>query len=289
MKSPSCSKKAHTNKLKLKSYSPVGAMTKAYTSNLTRDQFELIEPLIPAAKPGGRPRTVDIFAVVNAILYVVVQGCKWRDIPGDLPNWSTVYTYFRNWRNDGTWQMIHDRVYGWVRADNDRPLSPSEAIIDSQSVATDTMVGEAVGYDAGKKTKGRKRHTMVDTLGLVLRVVVTAASTPERAGGKQVMQQVHQLEHKRIARLHWVWADGGYHGEAFLRWAIDTVGWLIQVVLRPEQTKGFKLLKKRWVVERTFGWWNWSRRLSKDYERSTASAETMIYLSMTRLMLRRLA
>ena len=109
-------------------------MAKAYSSNLTQDQFELIEPLIPPAKPGGRPREVDMWAILNAILYVVVQGCKWRDIPGDMPPWSTVYTYFRNWRNDGTWLVIHDRLRGWVRADSGRHQSPSEAIVDSQSV-----------------------------------------------------------------------------------------------------------------------------------------------------------
>lgn len=168
-------------------------MAKAYSSNLTRDQFELIEPLIPPAKPGGRPREVDMFAVINAILYVIVQGCKWRDIPGDLPPWSTVYTYFRNWRNDGTWLAIHDRLRSWVRADNGRHGSPSESILDSQSVSTDTMVNEAVGYDGAKKRKGRKRHTVVDTLGLVLRVVVTAASVPERAGGKQVLTKVREM------------------------------------------------------------------------------------------------
>jgi len=263
-------------------------MSKAYSSNLTQAQFELIEPLIPPAKPGGRPREVDMWAVLNAILYVVVQGCKWRDLPGDLPPWSTVYTYFRNWRNDGTWMQIHDRLRCWVRADNHRPGSPSEAVVDSQSVATATMVHEAVGFDQAKHTKGRKRHTAVDTLGLVLRVVVTAASVPEREGGKLVLQSVHQMG-AAVSRLYLIWVDGGYSGNSFLQWAMDTFRWVIQVVLRPEQTRGFILLKKRWVVERTFGWFNWSRRLSKDYERLPTSSEAMIYISMIRLMVRRLA
>ena len=263
-------------------------MPKAYTSSLSRAQFELIEPLLPQAKSGGRPRSVDLFIVLNAILYVVVQGCKWRDIPGDLLPWSTAYTYFRNWRNDGTWITLHDRIRGWVRAEAGRPESPSEAILDSQSVATATMVHEAVGYDAGKKTKGRKRHAVVDTLGLLLCVVVTAASLPEREGGKQVLKKVSQMGH-RVARLYLIWVDGGYRGPTFIAWAMDTFRWVIQVVLRPKEVKGFVLLKKRWVVERTFGWWNWYRRLSKDYERLPESSEAMIYIAMTRLMLRRLA
>lgn len=263
-------------------------MTKAYSSNLTRDQFELLESLIPPAKPGGRPRTVDMWAVLNAILYVVVQGCKWRDIPGDLPPWSTAYTYFRNWREDGTWLAIHDRLRSWVRATNGRQESPSEAILDSQSVSTATMVNEAVGYDSAKHRKGRKRHTVVDTLGLVLRVVVTAASVPERAGGKQVLTKVHEMG-AAVSRLCVIWVDGGYSGQPFLQWAMDSFRWIIWMVLRPEQSKGFVLLKKRWVVERTFGWFNWYRRLSKDYERKPASSEAMLYIAMIRLMVRRLA
>ena len=263
-------------------------MAKAYSSNLTREQFELIEPLIPPAKPGGRPREVNMWAILNAILYVVVQGCKWRDMPGDMPPWSTAYTYFRNWRNDGTWLVIHDRLRGWVRADSGRHQSPSEAIVDSQSVTTDTMVNAAVGYDSAKNRKGRKRHTTVDTLGLILRVVVTAADVPERAGGKQVLQKVYPMG-EAVSRLTLIWVDGGYSGQPFLRWVMDSFRWIVLVVLRPEQTKGFTLLKKRWVVERTFGWLNWYRRLSKDYEHQPESAEAMIYIAMTRLMVRRLA
>lgn len=241
-------------------------MTKAYSSNLTQAQFELIEPLLPAAKPGGRPRSVCLWSILNGILYVVVDGCKWRDLPGDLPPWQTVYTYFRNWRKDGTWRAIHTRVRGWTRVAAGRHESPSEVIIDSQSVATATMVNQAVGYDGAKHIKGRKRHAIVDTLGLVMFVLVTAASTPERAGIKQTFEKLMKLK-QQVARLYLVWADGGYSGQPFLKWAMDTFRLIVQVVLRPEQTKGFALLKKRWVVERTFGWWNWYRRLSKDYER----------------------
>lgn len=263
-------------------------MSKAYSSNLTQSQFELIEPLIPAAKPGGRPREVNMWAVINAIFYVLVQGCKWRDLPRDFPAWQTVYTYFRNWRIDGTWIDIHDRVRAWTRADCQRLSSPSEVIVDSQSVESASMIHLAVGYDVGKKIKGRKRHMTVDTLGLVLRVLVTAANVPEREGGKQVLVKVQQMG-ARVSRLHTIWVDGGYDGEPFRRWLMDFCRWIVQVVLRPQEHKGFVLLPKRWVVERTFGWLNWCRRLSKEYEQLPQTSETFIYLAMIRIMVRRLA
>lgn len=263
-------------------------MSKAYTSNLTQDQFELIKPVLPPAKKGGRPRSVCLFSVINAILYVVVQGCKWRDLPGDFPVWQTVYTYFRNWRTDGTWEKIHQHLRSLNRLMSGREESPSEVIVDSQSVPTSTMVNKAVGYDSHKATKGRKRHAVVDTLGLLMCVLVTSASVPEREGGKQVLARLQQLG-KQFHRLYLVWVDGGYSGEPFLRFVMDTFGWIVQVVLRPEESIGFVLLKKRWVVERTFGWWNWYRRLSQDYEYLPQNSETMIYIAMIRLMVRRLA
>jgi transposase len=155
-------------------------MTKAYRSNLTWEQWELIADLFPEAKPGGRPRKLTLFAVVNAILYVLCEGCTWRGLPGDFPAWSTVYGYFWRWSLDGTWLKIHDQLYQWVRVDAGREPSPSEAAVDSQSVETATMISIDVGYDAGKKIHGRKRHLSVDLLGLVLRVLVTSASLPER-------------------------------------------------------------------------------------------------------------
>ena len=143
-------------------------MVKFYSSNLTHAQFDLIRPLLPPAKPGGRPRSTSLWAVLNAIFYVVTQGCKWRDIPSDFPAWQTVYTYFRNWRKDGTWQALHARLRAWTRTAVGRPESPSEVILDSQTVPTVAMVQQAVGFDRFKATKGRKRHTVVDTLGLVM-------------------------------------------------------------------------------------------------------------------------
>lgn len=262
-------------------------MSKAYPSNLTQDQWQLLEPLIPAAKPGGRPRCVEIWDILNAIFYVLYEGCRWRSLPGDFPNWQTVYTYFRNWRLDGTWVSIHDRLHQWVRA-QEREASPSEAIVDSQSVKTAAGVSDAVGYDAAKLIKGRKRHLTVDTLGLVLRVFVSAASVGERNGAKRVLKRVKRMG-KAVSRLHTIWVDGGYDGQPFMQWVMNVCRWIVQVVLRPEQTKGFVLLKKRWVVERTFGWLMASRRLVRDYELLPQTSETLIYLAMIRIMVRRLA
>ncbi len=167
-------------------------MSKAYPSNLTRAQFDYLHDLIPEAKSGGRPRSVEMWEVLNAIFYILVEGVRWRALPGDFPPWQTVYTYFRNWRNDGTWVKIHDRLRDWVRIEAERHPHPSEASIDSQSVKTAAGVHVAVGYDAGKQIKGRKRFTMVDTLGLLLGVQVIAASVGEREGGKQLLRQVKQ-------------------------------------------------------------------------------------------------
>ena len=216
------------------------------------------------------------------------EGCRWRSLPHDFPNWQTVYTYFRNWRIDGTWIEIHDHLREWVRVDEERSASPSEAVIDSQSVKTAAMVSEQVGFDAGKLIKGRKRFLTVDTLGLVLRVVVSAASGCEREGGKRVLKRLKRMD-KAGARLHTIWADGGFDGAPFMQWVMDTCRWIVQVVLRPEQTLWFVLLKKRWVVERTFGWLMGSRRLVRDYELLPATSETLIYLAMIRIMVRRLA
>ena len=190
-------------------------MSKAYSTNLTQAQWELLEPLIPPAKTGGRPREVEVWEVLNAIFYVLCEGCRWRNLPGDFPQWQTVYTYFRNWRKDGTWVKMHDRLRTWTRVANNREPSPSEAVVDSQSVKSAAMVSQAVGYDAAKQVKGRKRHLTVDTLGLVLRVLVTAASVPEREGGKQLLKKVKKMA-AAVSRLHTVWVDGGYDGGPFM-------------------------------------------------------------------------
>jgi len=263
-------------------------MSKVYPSNLTYAQYEFLRDLLPEAKSGGRPRTVDLWEILNAIFYVLVEGVRWRALPGDFPAWQTVYTYFRNWRRDGTWIKIHDYLREFNRIEQERHTSPSEAIIDSQSVKSAAMVSEEVGYDAGKKIKGRKRFMTVDTLGLVLRVLVTAANVPERAGGKQVLERVKKMGTK-VSRLTTIWVDGGFDGPSFMMWVMDVCRWIVEVVLRPQQTQGFVLLKKRWVVERTFGWLMGCRRLVRDYELLPETSETFIYLAMIRIMVRRLA
>jgi transposase len=263
-------------------------MSKAYPSNLTHAQYEFLSEMIPEAKPGGRKREVNMWEVLNAIFYVLLEGVRWRSLPGDFPAWQTVYTYFRNWRQDGTWLHIHDSLREWTRIEIERHPSPSEAIIDSQSVKSAAMVSQQVGFDAGKKIKGRKRFMTVDTLGLVLRVLVTAANVPERSGGQQLLKRVQEMGNK-VSRLTTIWTDGGFDGALFMMWVMDVCRWVVQVVLRPEQTKGFVLLKKRWVVERTFGWLMGCRRLVRDYELLPETSETFIYLAMIRIMVRRLA
>ncbi|MBD2527316.1 IS5 family transposase [Nostoc sp. FACHB-133] len=263
-------------------------MSKAYPSNLTLAQYEFLSDMIPEPKPGGRKREVDMWEILNAIFYVLVEGVRWRALPGDFPVWQTVYSYFRKWRKDGTWLKIHDHLRQWTRIEQDRHRSPSEAIIDSQSVKSAAMVSQLIGFDAGKKIKGRKRFMTVDTLALVLRVLVTAANVDEREGGKQVLKRVKHSQ-EQVSRLTILWVDGGFDGEPFMQWVMNFCRWIVQVVLRPEQTKGFVLLKKRWVVERTFGWLMGCRRLVRDYELLPETSETFIYLAMIRIMVRRLA
>ncbi len=184
-------------------------MSKVYPSNLTRAQYEFLSDMIPEPKRGGRPRQVDMWEILNAMFYVLCEGIRWRALPGDLPAWQTVYTYFRNWRIDRTWLQIHDRLREWTRIEQQRHPSPSSAIIDSQSVKSAAMVSQSVGFDAGKQIKGRKRFMTVDTLGLVLRVLVTAANVGEREAGKQVLRRVKQMG-KSVSRLTTIWVDGGF-------------------------------------------------------------------------------
>jgi transposase len=264
------------------------AVRKSYPTDLTDDQWELIREMIPAAKTGGRPRKTDMREVINALLYILCAGCAWRMLPHDFPKWPTVYEYFRNWKADQTLEMMHDKLRKYVRVMEGHHPDPSASALDSQSVPTATMVHEEVGYDAGKKIKGRKRHLLVDTLGLMLSIVVTAASVPEREGARKVLAKTHQ-QREKYPRLVRIWVDGGYRGEEFLRWVMDTYMWALEVVLRPREGQGFILLPRRWVVERTFGWFNWCRRLNKDYEYSTSSSEAFIYIAMIRIVLRRLA
>ena len=259
-----------------------------YPCDMTDDQYELISDLIPCAKGGGRPLTVDIRAVLNAIFYVLCTGCAWRWLPNDYPPSGTVYHYFRSWRLDGSWERIHNHLRNWLRASYDRDPSPSVGIIDSQSVKTATMINKEIGFDVYKHTKGRKRFTLVDTFGLLIAVSIVAASTPEREGAKKLLSKVKSKE-KQHPRLIRIFADGGFKGKDFLRSIMDLFGFIIEVVLRPKEVKEFQILPKRWVVERTYGWFNWWRRMNKDYELLPQTSETFIYVGMIRLMLKRLA
>jgi putative transposase len=255
----------------------------AYPSDLRDAEWRHLEPLIPPPKPVGRPRTIDIRTVVNAILFVVRSGCQWRMIPHDLCAWQTAYYYFHCWQKDGTWQKIHDALCQKVRQRAGRNAEPSAGILDTPSVKT-TEAGGPRGYDAGKKVNGRKRHILVDTMGLLLMVVVHAANIQDRDGAKLVLAQIAE----RLPHLKLIWADGGYAGQ-LVDWVKTTYGRLLEIVKRPEGVKGFQVLPRRWVVEHTFGWLGRSRRLSKDYEESPECSESMIYIAMIHLMLRRLA
>lgn len=263
-------------------------MTSAYPITLSDDQYSLFESLLPPPAPCGRPREVDLKRVLESMLYILVTGCAWRLLPHDYPPYSTVYYYFRQWRDQGVWKRIHDHCVEWVRVSEGRYPSPSEGALDSQTVPTAVMVHNSVGYDKHKATKGRKRFTLVDTLGLLISIKVMAASTPERQGAKELLGDLNQ-ERDRVPRLVCIGVDGGFSGQGFAHGIMDMFRWVVEVVLRPQQVSGFVLLPKRWVVERTYGWLHWCRRLNVDYEKLPASSESFIYLAMIHLMLRRLA
>lgn len=258
---------------------------KAYPTDLSDAEWLILEPLIPAAKRGGRKRSVDIREIVNAIFYILRSGCAWRMLPHDFPAWQTVYGYFNRWRKDSVWEDMNDALREAVRESEGRKSEPTAAIVDSQSVKTTAVKGER-GFDGNKKVNGRKRHIMVDVLGLLLAVVVHKASIQERAGAKLLIQRAFA---KGFTQLALIWADGGYSGQPMIDWVWQLTGWIWEVVERIEGVTGFVILPRRWVVERTFAWLCNYRRLSKDYEQLPETSEAMIYAAMVHIMVRRLA
>ncbi len=253
-----------------------------YPTDLTDAQWATLAPLLPAAPWWGRPREVDLREICNAILYVTRHGIPWNALPHDLPNRSTVYAYFQKWTEDGTWEAVNDALRTLVRLEAGKAADPSVGIIDSQSVKVTAIPGER-GFDGGKLVNGRKRSVIVDTLGLLLRVVVHPADLSDLVGGTWVASLVAGVS----TRLTKLFGDRHYSGQ-FAEAMQRDHGWEVEVVQRPPNVAGFLVLPKRWIVERTFGWLTWYRRLSKDYEQRVEASESFVYVAMIHLMLRRL-
>jgi putative transposase len=256
-------------------------------------EWAILEPLLSSTEKRGCPPKWPLRHVADAVFYLLRSGCSWRMLPREYPPWQTVYYHFRKWRIDGRLRRAHDRLRDAVREAEGRERDPSAAVVDSQVVKTTPVGGPERGYDGAKRLAGRKRHLLVDTNGLVLAARVHSADLPDRDGGRQLLGEGQELQ-----RMELLWADGAYTG-GFREWLRRQLGWRMEVPHHrykqlwryglEEKPRGFQVLPRRWVVERTFAWLGLSRRLSKDYERLPETAETMIYGVMSRLMLRRLA
>src|SRR5215210_486435 len=258
--------------------------THHYPSDLTDAQWSLIEPHLPPEPGGGRPRTTDVRDVLDAILYILRTGCQWRYLPRDFPPRSTVWRYYDEWRHNGTLDLIHDRLRTKVRA-AEKPYAPrTTASIDSQSVDT-TCGGEHRGRDNAKNVDGRKRHVLVDSMGLLLAVLVTAASVDDAKAAQDLFPR---LDGQPVGKVRRMFADSKYHNFALYEWVEDNARWDLVIVRRPEGSKGWVKLPIRWTVERTFAWLGKCRRLTKDREKSVMSSEAFIKLAMIHLMLNRL-
>lgn len=266
-----------------------------YPSDLSDAEWALLEPLLASLERRGRPPKWSTRRIADAVFYLLRSGCAWRMLPREYPPWQTVYYHFRKWRRDGRLQQAHDRLRATVRESECRDRDPSGAVLDSQVVKTTGVGGPERGYDGAKRLSGRKRHLLVDTGGLVLSARVHAASLHDRDGAQGLLTD--ELK-KELPQLELVWADGAYTNE-FRRWAEEERGWRVEVPYHrnrqlwryglEEKPRGFRVLPRRWVVERTFAWLGQARRLANDYERLPETAVAMIYWAMSRIMLRRLA
>jgi len=250
-----------------------------YPTNLTENQWQFIKKIVE----NNRKRKHSLRSIFDSILYLIKTGCQWRMLPTNFAPWNTVYFYYRKWKNEGVFEELLEYVRNEVRKQAGRDESPSAACIDSRSVKTTRSGGICRGIDGGKKVKGRKQHIITDTMGLLLVVVVLAANIHDSQSAYNVISNLRW----RFSRLKKIFADGGYRGELIER-VNKSFGWIIDIVLRSDSSKSFEILPKRWVIERTFAWFESYRRLSKDYEFNTDTSETMIQIAMTKLMLNRL-
>jgi putative transposase len=259
-------------------------MRKPYPTDLSDAEWTRLRSYLPSLKAETRLRTHSLRDVLDAIFYIVRSGCAWRLLPHDFPPWSSVYYHFMRFRLSGLWSLILKGVRADERKRVGKDPQPTAAIIDSQSVKTTEESAHPSGYDAHKNVKGRKRHLLVDTLGLPLSVYVTSADVQDRVGARCLLAGLKPF----VPRLKKVWADGAYAGEKLAGWLEEQGGWELEIIARDREAKGFEVLPKRWIIERSFSWLIRNRRLSKDYERLVQTSETFIEVAMIRLILRRL-